>query len=778
MTVGKNLLMYIVAGDFRVDPEYKSASVSVPIFIMPVAVSSKSTWSSLYEEMTRSKLWPSLITSSVVALMTVVMSVSFVALIFVDPITGFLGQGTSLMLVMAAILGIFMAFFSSFPGMIAIPQDRVAPIVALMTSLIIHQMAGANPQRIGLTVLAAIASCTLLTGLTLFLMGTYKLGNIVRFTPYPVIGGFLAGSGWLLLTGSFRVISGTTFSLSDFGHTIGWRSLAAWLPSGVFGVLAYLGVRYTRHYLTLPAFVVIAVAAFYGWLAISHQTLIAARLSGWILQAPGNAGFSSIQPVATVLQADWHVVFSQYPSFVALLLTSIVSILLNTSALELEADDDIDLNQELRAAGLANLSGSLAGGMIGFQSLSLSSLPLGMGVRSRLVGLISAAVCLLLVGFGTGLVGYLPRFVLSGILVYAGLGFLTEWLFDAYFRLIREDYFLVVLILAIVALAGYLQGIGAGIIIATVLFVLKYSTVNVISNTMSGDGNHSTVDRSPPEARHLSEVGGQILIVRLKGFIFFGSADNLLKVIRDREADRTLPRLSYVILDFQQVSGMDTSGVVSLSKLARLAKKTGFAVLTASVPADIQNSFRNAGLLGDGPWQVQVFRDRDFSIEWCENEILRKQSSLYRQEKRSLPQVLQDFHPWRVDIALLLDYLERQEVGKNHYLMFQGDPSADLFFIESGKVRVVVELDNGRLMRVRTMEAGTVVGEIGLYLNQPRVASVVTEEPCVVYRCGAEALHRMQEENPTLASAFHEFMVRVLAERVTQQNRTLRALVE
>ena len=93
-------------------------------------------------------------------------------------------------------------------------------------------------------------------------------------------------------------------------------------------------------------------------------------------------------------------------------------------------------------------------------------------------------------------------------------------------------------------------------------------------------------------------------------------------------------------------------------------------------------------------------------------------------------------------------------------------------------MRVVVELDNGRLMRVRTMEAGTVVGEIGLYLGQPRLASVVTEEPCVVSRLSAESLSRMQKENPTLASAFHEFMVRVLAERVTQQNRTLRALVE
>ncbi len=115
---------------------------------------------------------------------------------------------------------------------------------------------------------------------------------------------------------------------------------------------------------------------------------------------------------------------------------------------------------------------------------------------------------------------------------------------------------------------------------------------------------------------------------------------------------------------------------------------------------------------------------------------------------------------------------------KNHYLILQGDPSSDLFFIESGKVRVVVELDNGRTMRVRTMEPGTVVGEIGLYLGQLRLASVVTEEPCVIYRLSAEALQKMERENSVLASAFHEFMVRILAERVTQQNRTLRALVE
>ena len=108
----------------------------------------------------------------------------------------------------------------------------------------------------------------------------------------------------------------------------------------------------------------------------------------------------------------------------------------------------------------------------------------------------------------------------------------------------------------------------------------------------------------------------------------------------------------------------------------------------------------------------------------------------------------------------------------------QGSPADAVFYIEKGKVKVVVELDNGRTMRVRSMGAGTVVGEIGLYLDQQRLASVVTEEPCTMYRLSGEALIKMEQENPALAAAFHEFMVRVLAERVTQQNRTLRALVE
>ena len=91
------------------------------------------SWSTVREALKPARLLPDLLTSSIVTMMTVVLSVSFVALIFVDPLTGFASAATSLMLRTAIVAALGMALFSSFEGMIAVPQDRVAPILALMS---------------------------------------------------------------------------------------------------------------------------------------------------------------------------------------------------------------------------------------------------------------------------------------------------------------------------------------------------------------------------------------------------------------------------------------------------------------------------------------------------------------------------------------------------------------------------------------------------------------------------------------------------------------------
>ena len=65
-----------------------------------------------------------------------------------------------------------------------------------------------EPPDVFLTVVAATLVVTVLCGVVFLVLGTFRLGNLVRFVPYPVVGGFLAGTGWLLFKGGIYVASG------------------------------------------------------------------------------------------------------------------------------------------------------------------------------------------------------------------------------------------------------------------------------------------------------------------------------------------------------------------------------------------------------------------------------------------------------------------------------------------------------------------------------------------------------------------------------------------
>ena len=212
--------------------------------------------------------------------------------------------------------------------------------------------------------------------------------------------------------------------------------------------------------------------------------------------------------------------------------------------------------------------------MIGFQSLSLSSLAVGMGVKSRIVGLVSAGTCLFLLGFGTEALGYIPKFILGGILFYTGLAFLTEWTVDAYFRLIREDYLLVMFILAIVALVGLPGRSRRG----------HHRRHGALCAQVQHGERHQqhALRRQPPQhGRPLAGRGAPAQTIAAARSTSSGSRDSSSSAARtissiafaNARPTRPSRSLAYVILDFQQVSGLDTSGLVSISKLSRLAQK-------------------------------------------------------------------------------------------------------------------------------------------------------------------------------------------------------------
>jgi SulP family sulfate permease len=279
----------------------------------------------------------------------------------------------------------------------------------------------------------------------------------------------------------------------------------------------------------------------------------------------------------------------------------------------------------------------------------------------------------------------------------------------------------------------------------------------------------------------LHERGGEIFILRLQGFIFFGTAQKLLDRIKERlnDRDRNQPRLHYVILDFRQVVLLDSSAVFSITRMKQLAESQDFRMVWANLSPAVIRLLEKGGLVDETEESFIILPTLDHGLEWCENQILASQGmtdltgffeKIEKHLKRAIPEV--------GDVTRLMKYLERLEVEAGQYLMHQGDQPEAMYFIETGLVSVQLELPGGKIIRLRSMRGGTTVGEMGMYLGNTRTASVVADRPSTVYRLSKLALKKMERNDPELAALLHQWIASLLAERLAENNRTIEALLE
>ncbi len=734
--------------------------------------------SMLKRELQPGRLLPGLTAGLIAAVITVSTEIPLAALIWSGPLQQYRAGGIGLMLFGSFAVGIVIALTSSIPGVVAIPQDTPAAILALVAAGIAAVMQSGG-QPLYVTVVAAISITSLLRALVFILLGWFKASSFVRYLPYPVVGGFLAGTGFLLAKGAFAVMVDMPMASADLLHLWTPDKLIEWVPGVVFALVLLVLLRRSNHFLVTPAAVLLAAAFFYGYLLLSHTSIQQASAAGWLLGPfPGGSLYRPLTP-ADLAQVDWRAILSQADKIATLLALSVVALLLNSGSLEVTIGRDIDLDREMRAAGFANLAGGLGGAPIGYQTLGLSALSYRLGARTRLVNLVSGLLCGAALFFGASLISYFPKVVLGGMLLYLGLAFLVEWLIDARRFLPAADYLLVWLILAIIVAFGFLQGVVAGVFIAAILFVITYSRVNVIRNVLDGGTIRSNVDRPQVQRELLAQRGGQVFVMRLQGFIFFGTVHSVLERVRARLADTSQPKLCYLVLDFRRVTRLDSSAVFGITRLRQLTVANDVWMVWTQVASGIQKQLERGGLVDESDDSFIILPTLDHGMEWCENRMLAEAgiTDLTGFMER-MQAMLRRAFPGLPSVERVMKYLERREVPLGEYLMHQGDSGTEMYFIESGMLNVQLEVPGGQAMRLRSIRAGATVGEMGLYLGATRTASVVASRPSVVYRLSAESLQQMRAEDPEAAALLHEWIARLLAERLADNNRTLEALMD
>lgn len=682
----------------------------------------------------------------VIGLMLVAFMVSFASLLFTGEQARFLGVGVGFILVGATVHNLISARWSTIPGAIILPQDASTAVVA--TGLVALLPAVESGQRVG-TIFVYTAVCTVVAGIVMLMLGGFRLGGLVRFVPLPVIGGFLAGTGWLLVAGGA--------DLATSGYAFDPARIVSLVAAALFAVGLLLALRFRPNVAVVPLMVGIGVVLFFLVLALTGTSLDEARTLGLL---PATEGTSFRNPIGDLLDADWSALGAGVGGIISVPLVATMALLLNVSALDLMRGGDADLDHELRTLGFANLVTALVGAPAGYHALGPTSLGFRLGVVSRTVPLVVAAVCLVAALAGSYLVGLIPSPVVGGLLLFLGLGFMSDWLIDRR-RLMSGPEFLVMLTtVAVVATLGLVAAVAWGMVATVILFVVAYSRIDPIRSMATGRERRSTVDRPPTAAALLDEAGHMIVVVELQGYLFFGSSHALVDRIR-----KMASAIDTLILDLHRVQGADSTALTSFVKLVRLTRDLSGHLILSHVPESLRSGLE--GVLGESGNAWTEVEDLDHALEAAENRRLERL-------RHPLSNCREIFGPdlW----SRLEPHLERVQVAAGEIIIEHGAPEVGLVAVEEGEI--VAEIPAGAgWRRVRRSGPGTVVGEMSLYRPGGRTARVRTVEPTVLYRLDGSAVAELERSDPETAAELHRFLARVMAERLALGNEAIRSLL-
>ncbi len=708
--------------------------------------------------------WPTvLVVGAAIGVVESLLAVAFASIVFGGRIDYFTAEGVGLYLGAAFLTLAFIAWRAGARGVVGgLRATTVAllSIVAATTGL----RARGSPQEGFIAVVAATLVVTVSVGIVLLVIGTRRRGDVLRYVPVPVVGGFVAGAGWLLVQGGIHFAIDEPLFYTGLEELADGRALRLWLPAVAFGVVVLLAARITKKPLAVPVTIGIGVAGFAVVALATGASIDDVRAGGWLVGPfKGDMTWKTWSTLA-LTDADWLAVARSWAPIVVAVGVAALVLLSDLDGIEAHLDRNLDTNEAFRVAGLLNLVSGALGGIPGFHDRHLTTAAARSGVDARRAGLVAAIVPAAALLFGATVIESIPKMIVGGMLVFVGLSLIVEWAWDRRRSLPRIEYVVVMVILAVVVARGYMPGIVVGLVLAVMLIAVSYGRIDLVHEVTFGGVYRSSVDRPSAERELLDAQTDRVLLLRVSGHMFFGSANRLLERIRARVDGDEPPR--FVVIDLQRVTGVDASVAATLVKAERLASVQGSEIVLTGASAGVRRRLERGGALGT-QGLVSFEPDLDDALQRCEEALL-----------EGIGAEAEDVAGLGGLPSRLVPYLDRVPVAEGTLLLHQGGSAGDIYVLAEGRLVVETSTPEGRRVRVRTLRPGVVVGEIALYSRVPRTADVVAETPCVVLRCSRERIARMEADDPEAAAGLHRWLAGTLADRLSDTMRTFDALMD
>ena len=500
-----------------------------------------------------------------------VAQIAFAIFIFSGPLAPYSSQGVGLVLFGNFAACLVIALAGGYRGAIS----GLSPLLVVVMALIGAGI-DAEGRTLFVTTAAALIISAVVTGVLFFLIGRFRLSNLMRFVPYPMAAGFVAGIGGVVCLAAMSLM-GAEPDLWAIPALFETSLLWKWAPGALFGIALYLAMKRWKNALILPVSVALAVGAYHivlGSLGISSEE---AREAGLLFTSTTDGNLWPALAPADITHIDWGALSAQIPDMLTLILLAFIVLIMNLAGLELAAGQDLDWDREFRATGLASVIAGLGGGTVGTMIVPASFRSKLFRATARATGVTAALVIGAALFLGDAMLELVPVALTGGILFFAGAGMLDQGLVTSRRQLPWSEFVVIVAIFFTIIAFGLLEGVGVGLLATLVFFAIRLSRVDTIESRFTLRERHSNTTRSITDLAILVQEGERARGYRLRGYIFFGSVYPLIDHLKQSLGGDPAP--ACLMLDLTDVSGFDVSAVNVLGRFVQTADTRGVQVV-------------------------------------------------------------------------------------------------------------------------------------------------------------------------------------------------------
>jgi sulfate permease, SulP family len=429
-----------------------------------------------------------------------------------------------------------------------------------------------------------LAVATVMAGVILVVMGVLRLGNLIKFIPYPVTSGFTSGIAVIIFVGQLKEFFGlpiakmsphTPHQITEIVMNLRHTNL---LTLGL-GVLALaILILWPKKWRRVPASIVaVIVPTVLVWAFDLNVSTIGSKFGGIPRGLPEIAlpklSFEDFQNLLM-------------PAMTIAMLGAIES-LLSAVVADGMIETRHDSNQELMGQGLANIASPLFGGISATGAIARTATSIRSGAKTPVAGIIHSVTLLLIMLAAAPLAKFMPLTALSAVLIMVAYR-MGEWEnFPELMRSTKSDFGVMVATFALTVIFDLTIAVGFGLAMAAVLFVRRMEEISQIKLVTP----ESDLDMGGNSIRR-KEVPAGVLVYRIEGPFFFAAAEKLETALARHS---TVPRV--VIFRMRNVPAIDATGLHTLELIFDKFQRKGTQLVFSGVQPQPMKVLYNAGFV-------------------------------------------------------------------------------------------------------------------------------------------------------------------------------------